>query len=1500
MEKGILPNEGLKILDLILENESLTQVIVSTGDLNVRQKDLNKLNMEKKKNNSFRKKKVIKNKYKRPDLANAYVAPISNMEKELASIFEDVLGFEKVGLNDNMFELGGDSLLAIQIISSIQEEFLVDISLSVLFDNSTIEKLASFILKAKAEDSGYIEKINSLPEMQVNLKDKYEPFSLTELQQAYWVGRNESFEMGNVATHAYFEFDSDDFDINRFEKAWNKMINRHDMLRAIVLESGNQKILEEVPEYKIKVTDLNDRSQEEIDDYLAKIRKEMSHQILKADRWPLFDIRETVSKNKNIRIHFSIDGLLLDGWSYQILFKELIDAYKEPEKEFTPLTISFRDYVLTKEKLTETDYFKKSKKYWMDRLPKLPPQPDLPLAKSPEEINVPKFTRLEYKMEKKLWNHLKSKGAKLGLTPTGILLSAYACIIALWSKNKKFTINVPRFDRLPFHEQVNDLIGEFASFSFLEVDMSKNESFSTIARRIQEQIWKDLENRYVSGVEITRDLYHLKGDLSSSRMPIVFTEFPKGREGRNSSLESSFEKLGNSVYSITQTSQVWIDNQIHDWNDGLYLNWDVVNELFPENMVEDMFEVYSDFLNKLAIEEEIWNVDNLNLIPSKQLTIRKKINEKELIWQEKSLMELLKENYESKKNNKAIISANKNLTYEELFQYADKLSGKLCEIGANPNDFIGIIMEKGWEQIASVLGILQTGAVYVPIDSEQPKDRIKYILEDSEINIVLTQSNVYEKLGMDLEVKVINVDDEDSYINCKKVPEEKMSKLDDLAYIIYTSGSTGRPKGVMIRQKGVINSILYTNGQFNINSKDKVLSLTALHHDMSVFDIFGILHAGGAIVLPEAKKRKEPVHWVRLIRDTNITVWNTVPAMMEMLMEYLDTQDIDISTLRLAFMGGDWIHTNLPDRIRKYGNPNMQIVSVGGPTETTLWNIWYVIKDLKKEWKSIPYGEPIANAKYYVLNEKLQDCPEWVPGVLYCSGMGVTKGYLNDENKTKEKIIMHPENNEVLYCTGDMGRYMKDGNIEFLGRMDYQFNILGFRVEPEEIETVLKTNPKVRNAVVDILGNKKENYPILNAYIMLKSKEDLITIDELQSYLREYLPEYMVPKKYIFLESFPLSNNGKIDRKKLKQTDIIKDLQIEIYDKKETKEIGTDLYYRILKLVKETVKLPEAIESKENLMNYGINSVDIIRIFNSMEKEFKIRPDMYEFFTNPTINYLYEFYKSNTDVEEQKIDTTNQGISEVDKLITSFKTILDVDERDKFRSEYKSIRKIEPDSSIIKLGKIENDKKFEELYFSRKSYRKYSNKPISFKSFSYMLESLHARDTNGKLKFMYAAAGGLYAVQVYVHIKMGKVESLEEGVYYYNPRKHALEAITLNVEISPMIHTPFLNRPLYENAGFSIYLIGEIKAIAPLYGDMSMHFMTMEAGSIAHQLEFMSYKYDIGLCQIGSIEFDQVEEYFKLSKTQVLIHSLIGGNIKDVDTEIDTDESISNWVEVEI
>ena len=1306
--------------------------------------------------------------------------------------------------------------------------------------------------------------------------DRYLPFPLNDLQQAYWIGRGDAFQMGAVASHCYLEIEGD-FNLKRLERALQRVIGRHDLLRAVVLPDGQQQVLEATPPYRIAVQDLRGHEPELLAVELDGVRRHMSHQVLPTDTWPLFEVRATRIDERHVRLHVSLDALFLDGWSISLVLKEWAARYRDPELVLPPLELTFRDYVLAETALLGSDDYRRAEAYWRRRIADLPPAPELPLAMSPSAVSSPRFVRRTGHVDAATWSRLKKRAAAAGLTTTSVLLAAYAEVLSLWSDNPRFTLSVPRFNRRPVHPQVTEIVGEIASFSLVEVDASRTDGFAAHAGRIQQQLWEDLDHSAYGGVRVLRDLARL-ADGRPTAMPIVFTSAPQDAGGRDAYPTLAAAELGEVVYTINQTSQVWLDNHVYEHDGMLSCDWDTVDELFPAGMSRDMFDAFLGLVHRLATDERAWQLgwsENTRLLlPAAHRQQRETVNATDAPLPDGLLNSLVERQAAWRPDQPAVISNRRTLTYEELSRLANRWGRRLRELGARPNTLVAVVMEKGWEQVVGLLGVQHAGAAYLPVDAGLPKERLRYLLENGEVELVLTQSWLDERLEWPERVVRLCVDRE-VLAEIDDGPLPPIQEPDDLACCIYTSGSTGLPKGVMLTHRGVMNAIVYTNQQFRIGPSDRVLAVTALHHDMSLYDIFGVFEAGGALIMPDASGRRDPAHWSELLARERITVWNSVPAMMDMLLEYAEGRPGAIpDSLRLAFLGGDWIPLSIPDRLRSQVE-QARVVSVGGPTETTLWNIWYPVEATDPAWKSIPYGQPIANTRYYVLNEALVDCPVWVPGEMYVAGVGVAAGYWNDEEKTRAKFVQHPVTGERLCRTGDLGRYRPDGNIEFIGRADFQVKINGQRIELGEIEAALQEHPSVRTLVVMAIGEAQEKKRLV-AYVVPREGHKPAP-DQLRSFLLTKLPEHMVPTAYVSLEYLPLSRNGKVDRLALSA------LVPETTSAPPPIEQRSTIIGRVAQIVESVLEI-EPADPMANLLSLGASSLDMVRIGNRLETEFGSRPRMEGLFRLQTIAALASYYDERplqqavpSSGSDQTLPPGNAGAN-VD--LASYRVLLDPAEREAFKKQQLGIRQDDADRARITFARPPLDEALRGEYLARRSVRKFSLRPIPSDRFGSFLRYLMQVVLDGKPKYLYASPGGLYPTQTYLHVKPGRIEGIDGGTYYYHPIEHALVSIVPGAQIDRSIHIPFVNTPIFDEAAFSIFFIAQIDAIGPGYGEQSLRFVTLEAGVIAHLLETAAPAADLGLCQIGSVDFDRIRHQFDLDPTHVLLHSLLGGLVE--------------------
>ena len=769
---------------------------------------------------------------------------------------------------------------------------------------------------------------------------------------------------------------------------------------------------------------------------------------------------------------------------------------------------------------------------WQQYIETLPPAPELSVM---QHLNADtQLTRFSQHISATTWAALKQQATQANLTPAQILLAAYAEVLTLWSKSSDFTINLigqapTAIDANPKLKEVVNHANQRQSFStLLDIHSLPLASFEDRAKHFAEQLKREPTHQAETSFLQLNTLPKAALEKLRSILSISFVMEPEEMDH----VLAVEDDIGNDLGNNTSTVPVSLKCQYLEQNGALTVKLYAAKDLFPPGMVKDMLTSCCELLQRLAHKDTAWQKNIRPVLPAAQLEQRVAVNATAAPLPNATLYSLFVERAKQQPQHVAIVTTKQSITYDTLSRRANQIGHYLKPLNARPNSLIAIVMEKGWEQIVAVLGIYAVGAAYVPIDPELPPERFQYLLENSSVDIVLTQSWLDDTLSWPSSIHRLAVDQTQVYEG-NDSPLSPIQTPEDLAYVIYTSGSTGLPKGVMITHRNVVNVVIHTNQRFQVNSKDRILALTALNHDLSVYDIFGPLVAGGTIVMPDTAAAKFARHWVDLLIKERITLWNSVPAMMEMLVSYLDIKSETLpSSLRLTILGGDWLPVSLVSRLKAM-SPNLNVLSIGGPTETTIWNIGYLIQSVNPNWKSIPYGKPMANSQYYILNDNLEDCPVWVPGQMYCAGVQVARGYWRNVEKTAAHFIHHPRTGERIYRTGDLGRYLPDGNIEFLGRVDFQIKLRGYRIEAGEIEAVLTEYPAVENAVVTIIETpQKQKY--LKAYIV-PQHEQTLQVKDLCNFLDQKLPSYMVPSDFQVLDIFPLTTNGKVDRRALSE-----------------------------------------------------------------------------------------------------------------------------------------------------------------------------------------------------------------------------------------------------------------------------------------------------------------------------------------------------------------------------
>jgi amino acid adenylation domain-containing protein len=961
---------------------------------------------------------------------------------------------------------------------------------------------------------------------------RFDPFPLTDQQQAYLLGRTGAFELGNVSTHAYYEYEGE-LDTDRFTLAWRRAIDRHDALRTVILpDTGEQVVLADTGEFTPEIVDLRGRDPEP---ELRRVRERLSHQVRPAAEWPLFSVVVSLLDEGRSRVHVSFDALILDYLSWQLLIADLTRFYRDPGLVLDPLPITYRDYVLAEAAITGTDRYRRAEEYWRGRAAELPSAPRLPLAADPAAVEVPRWSSRLATLPDERWRAVKATAAAQGLTPSTVCLTAFAEVLAAWSESAHFTLNVPRMNRFPLHPRAGELLGEFASFSLLEADHRDPDlSFTERAKRLQRTFWTDLQHQEYPGVRALRDVARATGGGRRALMPVVLTSTIGFTPGEEPLLGHTLPR----VFAVSQTPQVYLDTQIEESPAGLVYNLDSVDALLPPETADALCADLGRVLDRLA-DPEAWKTPDLlgdagaagvagdagaagvagdageagaaaglhgPVVPISDDLVHDAFIRQALAHPDRT----------------AVIAPDRTLTYGELYGLAARVAAWLRAAEARPGHPVAILLAKGWEQVAAAYGVLLTGCPYLPLDAAAPPVRTRSLLDQAGVTTVLDADAITEALALP---------DQD----VPPASPPATAGPDDLAYVLFTSGSTGRPKGVMVEHRGMVNALEATRAEFGVGPGDTCLAVTALHHDMSAFDLFGVLGAGGTVVVPAADRARDADHWAELAEAHGVTLWNSVPAMMEMLL----TARPAPRSLRTVFLGGDWVPPRLAADLLDQV-PGVDVVSVGGPTETTLWNIWHRVVPADLDRATIPYGRPIANTVYHVLDERGRERPRGVVGELCCAGPGVARGYWDDPERTA--AVFTERRGERIYRTGDLGRVLPDGTIEFVGRADAQVKVRGMRIEPGEVEAALSAEPGVTAAVVvGVPRGDGRGHRAIAAYVTGEvgsgsgsgpdpGPDSGLDSDSLRAALAERLPEHLVPATVTVLDELPLTGNGKVDR----------------------------------------------------------------------------------------------------------------------------------------------------------------------------------------------------------------------------------------------------------------------------------------------------------------------------------------------------------------------------------
>ncbi|KUL43447.1 non-ribosomal peptide synthetase [Streptomyces regalis] len=964
---------------------------------------------------------------------------------------------ERVGPDDNLIEQGLDSIRLMTVSAALRRAG-IRLTFAELARTPTLHAWEELLAeRCPSADSRTQDRTQEPPE-RPPADDETSPFDLALMQHAYWVGRGEEHELGGVAAHFYNEFDGEGVDPQRLERAVRALLARHAQLRAVFGDDGRQHTPAASAWPGLRVHDLRALPEDEADRRLAELRDTLSHRMLRVGAGEVCDVQLSLLPGGRTRTHLNLDMLAADALSLRVLLADLAALYDGTE-QLPPIGYSYRRYLADRAASAERERDRsRDAAWWAARLPDLPGAPALPVLQEPVR---PRVTRRHHWLPPEARDALFARAHRHGVTPAMALASAYAEVLAAWSAEHRFLLNVPLFDREPLHADVPLLVGDFTGSVLLTADVSGRQVFQERARGVQERFLEDAAHASYSGVEVLRDLNRAQHGGGRVLAPVVFTSALNLGELFSEDVRVCF---GRPVWIISQGPQVWLDAQVTELDGGLLVNWDALEQAFPEDMLDAMFAAYRTLVDSLAESDAPWDAPVPDLLPESQREARARANATDGPRSGLLLHEDFLDRAERTPDRPALLWGTDGcLTYGELADRARRIAAALAAHAVGPGDRVAVCLPKGPDQIVAVLGVLTAGAAYVPIGRDHPPARRDRVLTRAETRVAFVTEDTEDTAKLPEGVVALTVADALAHEPVKEpvaVPE------DDPAYILFTSGSTGEPKGVVVPHRAARNTVDDLDERFGVGGDDRTFALSALDFDLSVYDLFGPLSVGGAVVLVREEDRRDAARWHALMARHGVTVLNCVPSVLDML---LSTAGEGLAALRLVLLGGDWVGVDLPGRLAARA-PDCRFVALGGTTETAIHSTVCEVAGaaVPEDWTAVPYGTPLRNVRCRVVDARGRDCPDWVPGELWIGGAGVADGYLGDPERTADRFVRH--DGLRWYRTGDLARYRPGGTVEFLGRADSQVKLRGHRVELGEVEAAVERAPGVGRAVAAVVG----------------------------------------------------------------------------------------------------------------------------------------------------------------------------------------------------------------------------------------------------------------------------------------------------------------------------------------------------------------------------------------------------------------------------------------------
>lgn len=1022
----------------------------------------------------------------------------------------------------------------------------------------------------------------------------------TPLQQAYQIGAAGGCGFSCPA-YLYQEYVVESLDIDRLRLAVEIILENHDALRLQPSIQFSQIILGTTSRRAFEFTDLNSASVSEF-----KAQHKQITDLVKQSREQFHNFYVHVFAFDN-RYYVSVLYKLsaFDAVSVALCQDYLSKLYQDPTYPLKPSY--YGEYVSELLDLRGSTAYTKAKAFWSKKIPNMPPAPRLPYVEANFGKQVSQFERLTNTLSETSYQTIKALCIENGISLNALLFTIYCDVLRLWSEQKNFTINVMLGYRELRDDYCYEGIGNCSSTVLTESHFN-NEPLIERARKAYIESLISLSFLGHTGVDVIRDYaeYH-QLNPTNPIMPIVFTS-GIGLDANRNGFLVPISDWQNTHCSLS-TPQVLLDHQVFDDREGLTYNWDYVEKAFPPGLVKIMFDLYNRLLELLASKPEVLfspsYINDYDFVYQNANHLSKGIQGKS-----RPLHESVYSAFSNYPHNLAIQSDEKTLSYAELRNLVNRTSIYLLENGVKPGDVVAVFCNKGWQQVLAVIAILSAGGVYLPLDKGNPKSRLEKIVARSDCRFLLSDEVVALEavktliVSQALETQLINE------------AEFVIRHVTDPAYIIFTSGSTGEPKGVAISHQAAANTIDDVTKKFEISNKSKAIALSALNFDLSVYDIFGVLGAGGTLVYPVNTSYPDPNRWLEAVEKYQVTVWNSVPAYLQMAVTACRGREL--SSLKTVMLSGDWVKKDLVQSIVRLV-PGVDVIAMGGATEASIWSNYFFASSDTYDSIHVPYGYPLDNQSLHIYDENLEHCPIWKEGDLYIGGKGVGIGYVNDPERTNMAFMLHPQTQERIYKTGDRARYMPGGVIDFLGRKDFQIKIRGHRIELGEIDAAALAHPLVSSAV-SFVCNKNQHNAFIVIAVVTNNNGDL---QQILAKISADLPDYMAPKDILRIDSLPITKNGKVDREKLIANYSSAEQFPNTVMPPQTPEEA--VIYEIWKLV---LGRP-SFSIDDSFFDIGGNSITAVNALVEMEKAFSKRYSIDVIFQNQSVRSLAKAIANN-------------------------------------------------------------------------------------------------------------------------------------------------------------------------------------------------------------------------------------------------------------------------------